>query len=302
MSAQEPATQPAGQQPSVLELCMAQQSDHQSGIRLSFNPEIADSITLEKLPYHYCAVTGNVNLAAFLYVQKVPFSKGITIANFAADGKDGSTPWKKPVMLSPLDIANMAGHRPAALVLALVGGQVPLHWSRDNHHSFPRSFKIQAKLSMEGLVSTPFFASLPGTARIQVVDNFMTSLAQETVWSSLSSEVWAGQWQECVGDDFEQAQQMPIAQQGGDKVTADNAAMASYQFQIRARQRNASRWGARWLLGLGVGLAAMETCNQLGCSDPGVNAAVLCAGLTQPVSTAICLGLSALFRKTMKRH
>ena len=65
--------------------------------------------------------------------------------------------------------------------------------------------------------------------------------------------VWAGQWQECVGDDFEQAQQMPIAQQGGDKVTADNAAMASYQFQIRARQRNASRWGARWLLGLGVG-------------------------------------------------
>ena len=41
---------------------------------------------------------------------------------------------------------------------------------------------------MEGLVSTPFFASLPGTARIQVVDNFMTSLAQETVWSSLSSE------------------------------------------------------------------------------------------------------------------
>lgn len=92
------ARRPPSQNLSVNSLC-----------RLSFNPEIADSITLEKLPYHYCAVTGNVNLAAFLYVQKVPFSKGITIANFAADGKDGSTPWKKPVMLSPLDIANMAG-------------------------------------------------------------------------------------------------------------------------------------------------------------------------------------------------
>jgi len=79
--------------------------------RLSFNPEITEAITLDKLPYHYCAVTGNVNLAAFLYVQKVPFSKGITIANFAADGKEGTTPWKKPVTLSPIDIANMAGKK-----------------------------------------------------------------------------------------------------------------------------------------------------------------------------------------------
>ena len=87
--------------------------------RLSFNPEITEAITLEKLPYHYCAVTGNVNLAAFLYSQKVSFSKGITIANFAADGKEGTTPWKKPVTLSPVDIADMAGKHRARVMSAI---------------------------------------------------------------------------------------------------------------------------------------------------------------------------------------
>ena len=147
MSGQVPAERPSSQQPSVLELCMSQQSHHQNGIRrassllqsdthkaisyyhvprllnkpcrLSFNPEITEAITLEKLPYHYCAVTGNVNLAAFLYTQKVPFSKGITIANFAADGKEGTTPWKKPVTLSPVDIADMAGKHSARVMSAI---------------------------------------------------------------------------------------------------------------------------------------------------------------------------------------
>ena len=70
---------------------------------------MTEPITLEKLPYHFCAVTGNVNLAAFLYLRRVPCTKGITIANFAADGKEGTTPWKKPVILWPADVANMAG-------------------------------------------------------------------------------------------------------------------------------------------------------------------------------------------------
>ena len=74
---------------------------------------MTEPITLEKLPYHFCAVTGNVNLAAFLYLRQIPCTKGITIANFAADGKEGTTPWKKPVILWPADVANMAGKQSA---------------------------------------------------------------------------------------------------------------------------------------------------------------------------------------------
>ena len=129
---------------------------------------MTEPITLEKLPFHFCAVTGNVNLAAFLYLRQVPFSRNITIANFAADGKEGSTPWKKPITLSPVDIANMAGkqirplcqvmfslapcirlshlaagHKPAALVLSLIGARVPLQWSRQAHSLYPKFFKQQ---------------------------------------------------------------------------------------------------------------------------------------------------------------
>ncbi len=39
---------------------------------------------------------------------------------------------------------------------------------------------------MEGLIAAPFFASLPGSARVQLVDTLMTLLAQELVWSPLS--------------------------------------------------------------------------------------------------------------------
>lgn len=139
--------------------------------RLSLNSELTESITLEKFPYHYCAVTGNVNLAAFMYLRQLQYSKGITVANFAADGKQGTTSWSKRVTLSPVDIANLAGkhdshvvqfvalysmsfkvfvkfghlllagHGPAAVVLSLILARVPLLWSRDTHHLFPQHFK-----------------------------------------------------------------------------------------------------------------------------------------------------------------
>ena len=41
---------------------------------------------------------------------------------------------------------------------------------------------------MEVLVSNPFFVGLPGSARVQLVNTLMTSLAQEAVWSGLSPE------------------------------------------------------------------------------------------------------------------
>jgi hypothetical protein len=64
--------------------------------------------------------------------------------------------------------------------------------------------------------------------------------------------VWREQWEQCVGDDYEEAQQMPDAQPSNAKAPSDNPNMASYQFQIRARPPN-SRWRSSLLLGLAVG-------------------------------------------------
>ena len=46
----------------------------------------------------------------------------------------------------------------------------------------------QARSNIEALAATPFFAKLPGPARIRLVDILMTSLAEEIVWSLLSPQ------------------------------------------------------------------------------------------------------------------
>ncbi len=64
--------------------------------------------------------------------------------------------------------------------------------------------------------------------------------------------VWREEWEQCVGNEYEEAQQMPAAQESDAKAPADNPNMASYQFQIRARPPN-GRWRSSLLLGLAVG-------------------------------------------------
>ena len=44
---------------------------------------------------------------------------------------------------------------------------------------------LQTKSYMEMLLTVPFFTSLPGSARVQMVDTFMTMLAKEMVWAPL---------------------------------------------------------------------------------------------------------------------
>ena len=48
--------------------------------------------------------------------------------------------------------------------------------------------------------------------------------------------VWQEQWEECLGDNFEPAQQLSEAQEISVQAPANAPVMASYQFQIRARQ------------------------------------------------------------------
>ena len=51
-----------------------------------------------------------------------------------------------------------------------------------------------------------------------------------------------------------------------------------------------------------AGLVAAEAAHSTGCSGPMLNAAAFCAGVTRPISTAICLGISTLLRKKLQRH
>lgn len=48
--------------------------------------------------------------------------------------------------------------------------------------------------------------------------------------------VWHDQWEECLGDDFEQAQQLVKLQEGRVQSVVTNPAIAAYQFQIRTRR------------------------------------------------------------------
>ena len=50
--------------------------------------------------------------------------------------------------------------------------------------------------------------------------------------------VWREQWEQCLGDDYEQAQQLVKPQETRVQTVASNPAIATYQFQIRARRRD----------------------------------------------------------------
>ena len=77
--------------------------------RLTFSNDLKKEIAFDKTPYHYCAASGNTDLAAYLYSLGVPFDQDITVATFSADGKESRTPWNKALAISPVDTAHMAG-------------------------------------------------------------------------------------------------------------------------------------------------------------------------------------------------
>ena len=77
--------------------------------RLTFSNDLKKENAFNKTPYHYCAASGNADLAAYLYSLGVPFDQDITVATFSADGKESRTPWNKALAISPMDTARMAG-------------------------------------------------------------------------------------------------------------------------------------------------------------------------------------------------
>lgn len=77
--------------------------------RLSFHQELLSAVGFNSSPYHYCAVTGDTELAVYLYSKGIEMSSNITVASFSAAGTNGNTPWKKVIMITPHEAALLAG-------------------------------------------------------------------------------------------------------------------------------------------------------------------------------------------------
>lgn len=87
---------------------------------MTFSHGVKEDIQFNKTPYHYCAASGNLHLAAYLYSQGVPFDSDMRIATFAADGLESRTPWKKVLANTVMDTALMAGLCPQNLVYGIL--------------------------------------------------------------------------------------------------------------------------------------------------------------------------------------
>lgn len=234
-----------GQQESLLDLLMRQQTRGEHGVRLSFHPELLCSLTLSAAPYHYCAVTGNTELVCFLYSRDVEQTRNITVASFSASGANGSTPWRKAISVTPTDAALLAGHSKTARALALSDRGVPLHWSRNGSNKFPKEFKEKARATITMLSKCHWFAKLPGTVRREVVDTVMRQLYRSIVWSFIDPSVWEQSWEDVLGAEVhEAASNVP---QKLDDVPLPTTIQPSPQYQFQVAQahhhRNRKRCG-----------------------------------------------------------
>lgn len=78
--------------------------------RLSFHQELLSAVAFNSSPYHYCAVTGDTELAVYLYSKGIEMSSNnITVASFSAAGTGGNTPWKKVISITAHEAALLAG-------------------------------------------------------------------------------------------------------------------------------------------------------------------------------------------------
>lgn len=100
-------------------------------------------------PLHYAAVTGNTALACYLHSEEgedLNRTKAVTVASFAAGGRNGRTSWKIPVTVTPSQAASLAGHAITAKALKYFESGIPLTWDRKHHRKFKISeFKHEVK-------------------------------------------------------------------------------------------------------------------------------------------------------------
>ncbi|KAK9823100.1 hypothetical protein WJX72_000264 [[Myrmecia] bisecta] len=278
---------------SLLELISTQQTGHGPGIRLEFREDLLASVTLDRWPYHYCAVHGLTDLAVHLYATGVQERPPICIAAFRSQGLQGKTPWQKTLSFSPSEVACLAGHEETAEILRLIQQGVPIHWTRGSHHAFPSAYKAQVRLLVEGCISCPAFYTLPRPAQQAVLEDVATSLARTTVWRHVDKSLWNG----CHPDSIPHDQVEAAAALTREVEVSGNAAQdvpnLAYQFRLAAGPlRRGCAFGP--LLRCGVGLACMATSRALlGFRGLVANSIALLTGMAAPGATlSVLMGLA----------
>jgi len=223
---------------------MRQQTRGEHGVRLSFHPELLSALSLATAPYHFSAVTGNTELACFLYSRDVAICRNITVASFSASGANGATPWRKAITVTATDAALLAGHSKTAHALGLAERGVPLYWNEGDHHKFPKEFRDKARSVLDTLLGCDWFIALPGPARKLVIGHAMQHLCQALVWGFVNPSVWDRRWEAALGPDLHEAASN-VAQKL-DYVPMSAAIQPSPQYQFRVAQANQNRGRKRW--------------------------------------------------------
>jgi len=175
---------------TLLDLLRRQQTHGEAGVRMCFHQELLAPLSLRDNPYHYCAVAGRPELAAYLYKNGIPCVSDMTVATFSAGGVEGESVWKKGLTLTPCEAALMAGNTVTAEVLKNIERGIPLEWQRSMHSKFPASFKEEVEELVEALSQAAWFIGMPGPARLTVMDRTVTDMAREAVWGMLDPGFW----------------------------------------------------------------------------------------------------------------
>lgn len=190
---------------SLLDLLTKQQTRGESGVRLSFHPDLLSPMSFFLHPLHYAAVTGNTALACYLYSKNIT-GKNVTVASFAAGGRNGQTSWRIPVTMSPSQTASLAGHAITAKALKYLESGIPLEWDRKQHSHFKvNDFKLKSRKLMKSLLESVWFYNMPGPARIRITDTLMKDLARIHVWGFIDARILDGDWENLLGPEIFQA-------------------------------------------------------------------------------------------------
>ncbi|KAJ9510463.1 hypothetical protein QJQ45_015923 [Haematococcus lacustris] len=187
----------------LLDLLVAQGGN--TGIRLSFQANLVKPLQLADWPFHWAALNGDTTLAVFVY-QHAPeplrrsYMVQLPVAVFSAGGLNGTTPWRKPLGVSPHEAALLAGHAATAQALQAMEQGVPLHWSPQRNAAYPAATRLKVRQLVQSLSLSSWFCCLPGPARQALVAAAASDIARTTAWPTLTAADWQaaaplGTWQ-----------------------------------------------------------------------------------------------------------
>jgi len=204
-----------------------------SGIRMVFDRQLMEPVSLMGHPFHFAALKGDLPLALYLYktLDKQVAKAKLHVITFSSAGVNGRTPWRKRMSLRPSETALLAGHALLSKALEHMERGVPLTWSRTMHQAFPSCFKAQVEEMMGALCSCSFFIRMPQPARSLVMEAAVSQLCRDSVWGMVRSMEEA-EWRDALSPALMEAcaklqQGTPGENNGSDDAPAALAAAAA---------------------------------------------------------------------------